>query len=179
MTEKFIKFAEAPDRGSYLEIRAALIDAGGYDPYSQELDRAIDLAEQDKLAEARDIIVQSIWNLLLSPSAHIILAMAAEQAGEAEQAAMERQFAYACLTGILATGDGSRDKPYLVVRTSDEYDVLDFLRKQSERQTLHKVGDRSLDALRCSDGSEVWFDISDAYNQMVRELEGAEGNVTS
>ena len=74
---------------------------------------------------------------------------------------MERWVFRACLQGILATGDGSRRKPYLVSQLSDEYDVLKLLGQTCEKQHLVQRGPRSCDVLTCDDGSQRWFNISD------------------
>jgi hypothetical protein len=51
------------------------------------------------------------------------------------------------------------------MRISDEWDVLSALRKQAGPQFLMMGGSPVLDLLRCSDGSEVYFDITQMYGR--------------
>ena len=64
------------------------------------------------------------------------------------------------IKSILATGKGTKKKPYAVMRVEDERDVLAALRKQPGPQFLMMGNNRVLDLLQCSDGSEVYFDIT-------------------
>jgi len=73
--------------------------------------------------------------------------------------------------GILSTGDGTKQHPYVVTRTSDEYDVLQFLGKELESQSLLEEEDRQYDLLRCKDGSEMWFDVTDPLGRLGDQLE--------
>ena len=77
-----------------------------------------------------------------------------------------------CCEGILATGDGTKEKPYLVTRTSDEYDILQYLDKQFGGQALVSDGDRNFDVMTCSDGTELWFDITDPFKKLEESLGG-------
>ena len=110
-------------------------------------------------------------NLLLSPRAHLCAAMIAESEGDEERRRMEGAVAYACVQGILSTGDGTKQRPYVVTRTSDEYDVLQFLGKELESQSLLEEEDRHYDQLRCKDGSEMWFDVTDPLGRLGNQLD--------
>lgn len=83
---------------------------------------------------------------------------------------MELMTGNACIEGILASGDGSQERPFVVTRTSDEHDVIDYLAKQPKRQSLTHNGSSHLDLIECTDGTEYWFDITDAYKQLARSL---------
>ena len=64
------------------------------------------------------------------------------------------------VAGILATGDGTRARPWTVLRVSDEYDVLRSLGRRPVSQELVGGAGRELDRIECTDGSEAWFDAS-------------------
>lgn len=100
---------------------------------------------------------------LLSPAAHAALAHALARTGRPDAAARERRLAEASLAGILATGDGSRERPWSVLRVSDEYDVLRSLRRRSVEQSVERDGRRHLDHHVCDDGSDVWFDVTELF----------------
>jgi len=53
-----------------------------------------------------------------------------------------------------------------VSRTSDEYDVLAHLEKRMQQQALVIQDGRHFDRLECSDGSEVWFDVTTAFETL-------------
>lgn len=97
---------------------------------------------------------------LLSPAAHAALARALAGAGHREQAARERALAETALASIVTTGDGTRERPWSVLRVSDEYDVLRALGRRPVDQSVHRDGPRTLDRHACDDGSEVWFDVT-------------------
>ena len=120
--------------------------------------------------EATERLAQAMPNLLLSPRAHMVFAFIADKTGDEKTAEVEQLVAAACCEGILATGDGTKANPYLVVRTSDERDVMHYLDRQFKQQSLVEDGDRHLDLIECEDGSEMWFDITDAYAKLGESL---------
>ena len=72
---------------------------------------------------------------------------------------MEEELASMLLEAILATGDGSEEHPYLVMRPCDEYDVVEeYFGKEVALQEFDL--ERSFDILTCYDGTVYCFDIS-------------------
>jgi hypothetical protein len=165
MQEKLFAFLSSPNRDAYFAIRGDVIASDRYNPDSLELSAALSLLDAGKHIEAREGITGSMPNLLLSPAAHQLLSRIAEQLNDQESAAAERAIASLCLAGILTTGDGSREKPYVVLRVSDEYDVINYTHKQIVGQSLFQDGEKGYDQLRCEDGSVLWFDITDAFRR--------------
>jgi len=100
-----------------------------------------------------------------------MLAALCRDSGDQKQADFAHAVGFACIDGILSTGDGSKEKPYLVLRTSDEYDVLMAEGKEFRCQSLIHDGDRTLDRMDSADGSSLFFDISDAYRALARRME--------
>jgi hypothetical protein len=135
MFERFGEFVQSPRRDSYLAVRSALISSDGYDPYSDDLYHAEELVVQKAFTAARDKLLESMPNLLLSPRAHHLLAIIAEETGDKQSSLMEGLIASACAKGIMATGAGSKTNPYLAVRTEDEYDIW-FCPPTLEHQNL-------------------------------------------
>lgn len=171
MGELFARFLESPDRESYIAVRTALVSSDYYDAYSNEMDGLDQLLDAGKFEEASRKLTDSMPNLLLSPWAHFIMSFIADKLNDEKGAHAESLIAAACCKGILATGDGTKDKPYIVVRVSDEYDVLQYVGKGLELQSLIHDGNRHFDLVKCRDGSELWFDITDAFNKR-REVFG-------
>jgi len=168
--ELFAAFLEKPGKETYLAVFKAVTEAKSYDPYSTDLDDAWGLVREQKFRDAQEKLDKAMPNLLLSPRAHTLAAMAAEGLGEAEKGKAERDAAAKCVQGMLATGDGSADKPYLVTRVSDEYDLLRHLKRAKTSQGLKHKGDKAFDVMQCADGSEVWFDITVVFGSLSRRF---------
>lgn len=134
------------------EVRRAVRGSGSFDP-------GLVVSEADGLEDLERLMPGA----LLSPSAHAALAAALARAGRTDEAARERLLAEVALAGILATGDGSRARPWSVLRVSDEYDVLRSLRRRSIEQSVERDGRRHLDRHVCDDGSEAWFDVTELF----------------
>jgi hypothetical protein len=159
-------FFQSPSRETYLALRELIISSDAYDPYSDEVEAAGALCEYKKTEEARDAMQKAMGNLMLSPRAHYLLGFLHSKLGNDQAAQMECAIAQACIEGILSTGDGTPHNPFIVVRTSDEYDVLEHFGKEMKKQALSEAGDKHFDVIECKDGAEFWFDISDAIGQL-------------
>ena len=168
--EELIQFIQSPDRGTYLAFREKIIASDAYAPYSDEIDTVGELYEQQKIEDARNVLQKAMGNLMLSPRAHQLLGFLHHKLGDKQAAQMEMMIGQACLKGILATGDGSANRPFIVVRTSDEHDVIEHLEKELKLQSLTHKSDKHFDLIQCTDGTEYWFDISDAYNKMSKSF---------
>ena len=172
MKELFIRFVQSPNRESFLAVRTAVISSNFYDPYSKDFEEIDELVESGKFDEASEKIAAAMPNLLLSPRAHMISAFLAERSNDQQRTEMEDLISVACCEGILATGDGSKDNPYLVLRTSDEYDVIEYCQQKISGQALINDGEQHFDLMQLEDGTEMWFDVTDAF----KKLEGTFGD---
>ncbi|MCP4110554.1 MAG: DUF4919 domain-containing protein [Desulfobacteraceae bacterium] len=172
MREEFIKFIQTPNRDNYLTCHKKLVSSDKYEPYSDEIDTAGKLCEQHKVEEAKEALKTAMGNLMLSPSAHQLLSFLFHKLGDTESSEFEWMAGQACIAGILSTGDGSVNTPYIVVRTSDEYDVIKHFEKESAHQSLMQNGRKHLDLIKCTDGSEYCFDITSAYNHLTGASSG-------
>jgi hypothetical protein len=172
MRDLFLKFIQSPSRDTYLAIHEAVSSSDQYSPYSDEMDSIHELLDQGRYEDARSRISESMPNLLLSPRAHLFLALIAEKTGDEKGSQMEKFIAASCAEGIMATGDGSLDRPYIVLRTSDEHDIVDYCGKQFAGQALIDKDTRHFDRISCADGSELWFDITIPYNKLQEQFGG-------
>ncbi|TWT38614.1 hypothetical protein [Blastopirellula retiformator] len=172
MQELFLSLLKEPSRERYLELRKEIMQRENFAPYSDDLRRAEELLGEEKFDEAAEVIFHSMPNLLLSPSAHMLVGFVFEQQGRAEDAELERNIALLCCEAITLTGAGTEAEPYQVMRTSDEYDVLRFLGKEFTGQGLVEKNGRHYDALKCEDGEELWFEITDMYAMLSQKLRG-------
>jgi hypothetical protein len=171
MQELFLEFLKNPTGDTFRAIRAEVVKHEKYDGYSHDLDemrRAFNVKRYDDI---RTIFGSVQPNLLLSPEAHFLLSLAARELGDTKGAQIEQYVSFRCIDGILATGDGTEEKAYHVLRASDEYDLLNILKKQVLSQHLiHTDNRRSFDKMVCTDKSEVWFDITDLFETMAQRM---------
>lgn len=170
MRELFIAYLQSPSQETYHRVRNALITSDSYNPYSMEIEEIQNLLETKKFTQAITVFQKTIPNLLLSPRAHMLASMAYKELEKQEEAKMEAVIYKRCLDGILSTGDGSREHPYLVTRVSDEYDILFALQKDMESQALCEINNHHCDVMTLTDGGEIVFDITDCYGELARQF---------
>jgi hypothetical protein len=141
-------------------LREAVRTSPGFDPGLDVVGTVAPLlakgANDEVLARVRDLMPGAFFG----PSTHAALGAAHHALGDADSARRERRFQALALDSILSAGDGTRERPWSVLRISDEYDVLRSQRRASSTQTLVVDGGRSLDRHLCGDGTEAWFDVT-------------------
>jgi len=54
---------------------------------------------------------------------------------------------------------------------------LGYLQKQAASQSLQEEGEKSFDRITCTDGTELWFDITDGTHKLRAEIEVAAGHM--
>jgi hypothetical protein len=173
MHELFVAFLSNATLETFRAIRDPIVNHANYDGYSQDLRDMENAYAQKRFADVKSIFGSAQPNLLLSPGAHLLLSLALKEEGNAKGSDLERFICYRCVEGIQLTGDGTQARPYLVLRTSDEYDVLSALGKRLASQHLvHDEHGKSFDQMVCEDGTQLWFDITEMMNAMTRRLQG-------
>jgi hypothetical protein len=169
MEREFIRFVEQPTADSYLAARDAMLQI---EPAtlsardSLELRRLLAAGKHDQLLKKTESLPASA---ALSPRVHYFAAEAATARGDSERAELERFLFVVCLQGILATGDGSAQRPYVVCHLSDESDVLEALEKEPATQTLAQLDHAVCDVIDCHDDTQVWFDVTAITGMPVRQ----------
>ena len=160
MQRQLSAFVDEPSRRTYLAVRSAVLAASPL-PLA-----TTDLAEFERMlgaGEARQVLdrLEALPpSKVLSPRVHLLAAEAAEAVGDVAGGEVERFLFVLCLQGLLATGDGSAAEPYLVCHATDEYDLLEALELEPAGQLLVEDDGRLCDVLTCSNGREVWFDVT-------------------
>ena len=156
----FSAFVEKPTAANLQAVRGLLVADRTYDPYSDDLVQLKKLLHEGKNREVVALVAKSQPNLLLSPQAHRLASEAAEKIGDKTLAARETVFATRCAEGIVATGDGSESRPFLVARLSDEADLLDAnFKTRIDGQGLIFRDGRKYDKILGKDGNTYWFDV--------------------
>ncbi len=160
MANAFSALVAKPSSANLQAVRTLLATDRSYDPYSDDLTQLSKLLHEGKNQEVIALEVKSQPNLLLSPQAHRLAAEAAKGIGDQNLAGTELAFAERCAEGILATGDGSESRPFLVARVSDEADLLDAkFKTQINSQTLVFRDGKMHDKILGRDGNTYWFDV--------------------
>jgi hypothetical protein len=159
MVDLYRKFLIEPTADRY---RAALLAMANH---SGDGVRSLLVLEQAH-REGRFETIQSLvrqWarHFALSPRFHRLAAIAALELGDQEDAELERFTANACLEGIVASGDGSDARPFLISDRADAQEVLAKLNLKSLRQSLIENDGILCDVfeVRASAKStrEIWF----------------------
>ena len=167
--ENFLAFLNKPSVDGFVILRQQVAASERYAPYSNELDMLMAALCAGEPQTAIDLFWRSFPNLLLSPLAHFILSQAYLDLKREDEAEGEKAMGRLILKSILATGKGTKKKPYAVMRVEDERDVMSVLKKQAGAQFLMTDKSRVFDLLQCSDGSEVYFDITLMYGRTRKE----------
>ncbi|MCU0613453.1 MAG: hypothetical protein MUD09_00055 [Desulfobacterales bacterium] len=158
--ENFLKFLKKPTPEGFKSLRQQVAASDRYAPYSNEPDMLMAALCAGEPQAAIDLFWRSFPNLLLSPLAHFILSQAYLGLKREDEAEGEKAMGRLIMKSILATGKGTKKRPYAVMRIEDEKDVLGALKKQASAQFLVRDKSRIFDLMECSDGSEVYFDIT-------------------
>jgi hypothetical protein len=170
--EIFVAFLSNPTLDTFRAVRDIVVNHPNYDGYSRDLRAMEDAYEQKRFADVKGAFAKAQPNLLLSPGAHLLLSLTLKDEGNTNGSEMERFICYRCVEGIKFTGAGTQERPYLVLRTSDEYDMLNVLGKRLASQHLVHEGGKSFDRMVCEDGTELWFEITEMMAAMARRLNG-------
>lgn len=157
------RYLADPTPAALDEVRRVVRAAPTFDPGLTIGEVVGPLLARGAYAEAVGAVQGRMPGALLSPSAHAALATALDGVGRPEEAARERRLAAAAVAGLLATGDGTRARPWSVLRVGDEYDVLRALRRRPREQSVLEDGARLLDRHVCDDGREVFFDVTSLF----------------
>lgn len=149
-------------------LRDAVRAAPGFDPELRVREQADALLRDGRYDDAVIALEASMPGSLLSPAAHAMLATALKRSGRPDGAGRHAWLARAALDGILATGDGTAERPWSVLRISDEYDVVDSLGTRPVGQGLLADGSRRIDRIECQDGRTLHFDVTRVPGAAVR-----------
>jgi hypothetical protein len=152
-------YAQGRDPDDLHRLRLAVRRAPNYNADLDPVRVTAPLLEGGDFAEAVRVVRALMPGAFLSPSAHSALAKAYDGLGDATRARREARTARLALEAITSSGDGSQERPWPVLRVSDEYDVLREQGRASRTQRLVTFHGRRLDHHECSDGSEAWFDV--------------------
>jgi hypothetical protein len=163
MQDDFEAFLIQPTRAAYEQVRDALLADPDFHADPCELAQMAELCAAGEFSAARDKLESLLYDWALSPRMHFLAAWVAKELGDEEDAQLERFTGEACLSGLLATGDGSFASPYLVTYAADEYDLVSARGLVARSQQLVACDLGRFDVLICESGEELWFDVTDLF----------------
>lgn len=136
-------------------LHLAVLATPGFDPLVDVAALVGDPEQDPRETLAR--ITSAMPALFLSPDAHAALAAAYASLGAEDHAARELDVARLALGAIGTSGDGTRERPWLVLRVGDEYAWLRSTGFVSTEQRLRTADGAVFDEHLGADGSTVWF----------------------
>lgn len=167
MADLYRRFLTEPSAARFQEAFAAFelpakLPAQSAIPSLLELDQAF---SEGRFDTVRTLV--QLWSRYFALSVHFhrLAALAALELGELDDAELERFIADACLQGVLSSGDGSANRPYLVAHRADAQEVLSHLKLTPLRQTCVENEGSVCDVFdaRAAKGErEVWFSVYSA-----------------
>lgn len=158
--ERFERFVAKPTSRRYLALRRHVMADGEFDPLSEELRLLQSLLDQADYAAVQQTGAELWPRWLLSPRFHFLLGIAALQSGEARLANHHKASTHACLQGLLATGDGTPQRPFRITYPPDEHDVARCLDFSIRSQEVVDLGTHICDVVTSHEGNELWFDAT-------------------
>lgn len=146
----------------YLAARDAMLVSRYYDPKSTVLPDIYRPLGRGLYHQVLALATEALGNWVLNPGIHFVISQAFHELGDKERAESEAEIGRVLLGGLLMTGDGTPERPYIVLRAADEYDVLASMGLRCRAHQVAYRNGRAFDALACDDGRDVWFDVSAA-----------------
>ncbi len=156
-TSMFAQWAAAPTRDGLSRLQDAIQSEPLYDAYRDVTGTVVPLLEIGRYAQARAQLFDIMPTQVLSPGAHALLARCHEGLGDTDAADDERALMLLLMRVILHSGDGSGARPYEVMYTSDEYDVLEALEMRPTSQASSEVDGAFVDVFTDEAGHSVHF----------------------
>lgn len=153
----FEQWANRPTREGLERLQDAVQAEPLYDPYRDLTGTVTPLLDEARHAAAKGSLLEVMPAHVLSPGAHAMLARAHEGLGDHARAGMERRLMTLTMQVILHSGDGTATRPFVVLATSDEYDVLEVLGFHRSTQATTDVDGLLSDVFTDSDGRQVHF----------------------
>ena len=171
MRDFLLTFLQNPSRESFTALRSEVMAHPEFDPADTSLDGVAAMLADGMHDEAAELIrAQLVPDFLLSPGAHWSLGYALRMIGDERGETFEFSLGQQLLNGIQLSGEGTEESPWLVSRTSDQYDLLLSRDLKLKTQAIVRVGDRSLDRMETHSGEVFYFDITDILAIMAGRL---------
>ncbi|RMF88787.1 MAG: hypothetical protein D6741_18625 [Planctomycetota bacterium] len=182
LLDDFKAFLQERTPESYDRVRRSIAESDLYEPNCPAMAEALMAEENGNLEEMARCVQRSFPTFLLSPQAHMLLATYYDAVGNTEMCQFECEVHELCARFLMETGDGTQERPYRIMNSSDEYDIMMMslimqrlsqgkqLEPENPEEIIPNVVDTRLEQpkdggvceiITLDDGSEWWFDIQD------------------
>jgi len=168
MLDALVQLRVQPTRDNYLALHAMVTAHASYQPYHRTFKTVQKQLSQRVYMASLVTLWEAMPTTLLSPRNYMLQAEIFQILNRPDDAAFAKTTAFALVQAIMATGDGSEAKPWVVSLVSDEYDVLAVLGKTRQRQSLMRGEDddsRRFDVITTTEGEEYWFEVTSLFGR--------------
>lgn len=141
-------------------LRAAIAGSKTFDPDFQ-CAAVVGHLEEGRHHDVIRAVTERMPGAALNPSAHAALSAAHEASGHTRAARREALLERISVSSVLSTGDGTRERPWSVLRVADEYDVMRAKGATPVGQDVHLIEGRLVDRHETEGGGEAWFFVED------------------
>ena len=160
------RILQDPTAENYLQALDELVRGADYAPYDDHVEHLQHLTTGRDFRKVLEYISESAATLMLSPIAHHLAASAATELGDEQRAGFEQALVSGLMQAQLATGDGTRERPFVVSVPEDASAICGVKGFTPTSQQLVQAGDRVLDLLSDAEGGELAFDITRIYEAL-------------
>ena len=166
----------------FQQMRLAFTLTPEYAPYDiepkKQKQRMFDLLFEHQNPEAALLVADSVLAVrYVDLDAQYGAGVAHDMLGHSDQAAVHFALFEGLMDSILRTAEGTREDPFLVIATDEEYTLIGVLGLQNQRQSLVSCNEVPCDQLELHDPDDgatltFYFDVSIPFAQMRRDLHG-------
>ncbi|PHS12467.1 MAG: hypothetical protein COA78_08320 [Blastopirellula sp.] len=160
MLETYQEYLESPSQSHFLQLQQEVIAEADFDPQGAIVFRLEQLCQANDFDAAYKLTSEMPLAWVTSPSLHFFASMAAEKMGQTSEAETEAFLIESMFQGLLSTGNGTLEHPYLITQLTDQHDILSFKSLQKVSQRLIGTAAGTMDAITCDDHSTLHFDLS-------------------
>lgn len=161
MHDGFAELLRQPTARRYKLLRSAFLESKfASDPVLALAQLAHSFAEGE-FEELPQQVDELMPHAFLSLRLHRIGGMLAIQQNDLARAELHRFAFDAICQAILLTGNGTRNRPWLVTHSSDASELLAARGREVLSQSLVEDENRRYDVLLCDQEQEFWFDLTD------------------
>jgi len=167
---------------TYLHFRAEYEMSEFFDPRRSDVEGVRELLaaqEYERVLNDDQVLLQNI----ICPSMYKLRAFAHQQVGNELLAIEDMDMMSMLIVCIEGTGDGSQERPFLVLYPADQKEMLKTRGLTAVSSKIQTVGEgestRYLEEVHCNEGSYLWFDVTSYHKKPKPRVEVKEEAVES
>lgn len=157
MQNELERFLANPTARNYLRVRKLILQDAQLRPRTADLVQLHELFEARRFADVRAAVDEMLPAWALSPRVYWLSAVAARELGNSEDAQLDRFLYQSCLSGLAATGEGTRTAPYRVTYLSDCAELLQWQGLAPQQRGLVRTNRGICECLHCAEGERYFL----------------------